>query len=100
MRRWLFVAALALLIADASGITSLLEPEACSFASATDRGSDSGCPAFCVRCNCCSGPVVQAIRPASTSLVPPITNAPHALDARPSSGVGPEILHVPKAHLA
>jgi hypothetical protein len=38
MRRWLFLAVLALLIADASGVTALVEPETCSFASTTDRG--------------------------------------------------------------
>lgn len=100
MRRWLFLAVLALLIADASGITAFIEPEICGFESATDRGPDGACPAFCVRCSCCTGPVVRADGHVLASFVPPVTNVPRPLDARPSSGISPEILHVPKARLA
>jgi hypothetical protein len=99
MRHWVFLAVLTLLIADASGLSAFVEPETCG-TSATDRGSDDACPGFCVRCACCAGPVVHAVAHALTSFVPPVTRVPRLAEARPSSGIGPEILHVPKAFLA
>jgi hypothetical protein len=100
MRRWLFLVVIVLLIADASGVTAFVEPENCGVDVATDRGQETPCPGFCVRCSCCNGPVVHAVRLVLTSSIPPIANAPSPLDPHVSSGVGPEILHVPKALLA
>jgi hypothetical protein len=100
VRRWLFLAVLGLLIADASGVTAFVEPETCGVDVTTDLGQATTCPGVCVRCSCCNGPVVNAVRPVLTSFIPPIANAPCPLDAHLSSGVGPKILHVPKTLLA
>ena len=98
MRRWLFIAILAALIADASGVTSLALPEPCGF-NVTDQAPDGGCPAFCPRCSCCAAPVVSgapALLFVTTlsrfSLLP----QNHALLV----GRSLDILHVPKALFA
>jgi hypothetical protein len=97
MRRALFIAVLALLISDASGLSSLLVPESCAIG-ADDSAPDNGCPAFCVRCtcNCCVSSVVST--PAielTTELLPPVALESDRSDRVPT-GRSFEILHVPK----
>jgi len=64
MRRAFFIAVLAVLIADASGVSSLLVPETCPIGT-IESAPDSGCPAFCVRCTCacCAGSIVHSTPP-------------------------------------
>jgi hypothetical protein len=100
MRQWLLFALLALLIADASGVIALAEPETCTVASTTEQGSDGGCAAFCVRCSCCAAPIVHGVRHILTAFVPLVTDVPRLADAPLPSGNGSEILHVPKDLLA
>ena len=88
---------LAVLIADASGISSLLEPEPCSV-SANESAPDSGCPAFCVRCSCgcCASPIVPMPAVAVTAeALPPIVLPLQAQHSLPT-GIPLDILHVPK----
>ena len=100
MRRWLLIAILGLLIADASGIAALAIPETCSLTSAADQAPDGACPAFCARCSCCAIPVLHATAPMTvTSLVPP-RRIISAIDGGLPVGSSPDILHVPKPHLA
>lgn len=100
MRRALLSAIVALLMADASGITSLLEPEICAIGT-NDSLPDSGCPAFCVRCTCacCASSVeysapleiaVAALPPRAVALPTPATLP---------TGNPADILHVPKTLL-
>jgi len=97
VRRALFMAILAVLMADASGISSLLVSEPCSV-TANESGSDEGCPAFCVRCTCgcCASPIVPLPAAAFTAvgLVPHVVPAPPH-DSLPA-GDSLDILHVPK----
>jgi hypothetical protein len=97
MRRALFIALLALLISDASGINSLIVPESCSIG-ASEAAPDGGCPAFCVRCTCgCCASSVLSTTPMSlmTALLPPLAIPLPSLDRLPS-GISADILHVPK----
>src|SRR5262249_31748326 len=101
MRRVLFVAVLTVLIADASGLSSLLVPETCPIGT-NESAPDSGCPAFRVRCTCacCAAAIEQTTPPdVAVGAVPP---RPLVV---PASGVLPagsqaDILHVPKTLLA
>src|SRR5262245_28222871 len=97
MRRALLAAVPALLIADASGITSILVPKSCTI-SAGETRPDGGCSAFCVRraCASCVSPVFaerrttvagEAVSPDSVSL--PSRN-------RLPTGNPLDIFHVPK----
>jgi hypothetical protein len=97
MRRALFIAVLTILISDASGLSSLLVPEACAIG-ADDSTPDGGCPAFCVRCACacCASSVVST--PAVTlrvELLLPVILECDRLDRLPT-GTPLEILHIPK----
>jgi hypothetical protein len=97
MRRALFIAILTLLISDASGLSSLLIPEACVIG-ADDSATDSGCPAFCVRCacGCCVSSVVHTPAVAlKIELLPPVAVDCERPDRLPT-GTPSEILHVPK----
>jgi hypothetical protein len=97
MRRGLFIAMLALLVSDASGLSSLLVLEACAI-DASDSAPDGGCPAFCVRCTCacCVSSVVYAPAAALTiELLPPVAVERDRPDRLPT-GSSLEILHVPK----
>lgn len=100
VRRALFIAILAVLMADASGITSLLAPETCSV-TANETGPDEGCPAFCVRCTCgcCASPIVPMVAAtiAAQGLLPHVVPAPPR-DSLPT-GNSLDILHVPKTVL-
>src|SRR5262245_46885396 len=96
MRRALFIAVLALLLADASGFSALLVPEPCAIGT-TDSGPDGGCPAFCVRCSCacCAGAVVHKPPMTVTRVVSPpvfLHSAPFVL----TTGISLDIFHVPK----
>jgi len=100
MHRALFVALLALLIADASGVTSLVVPETCPIGT-SESAPDSGCPAFCVRCTCacCAASIVHTSPPETT-----VAAVPLCALALPSSralpiGIAADILHVPKTLL-
>jgi len=100
MRRVLFIAVLAVLIADASGVSSLLVPEMCPIGT-NESTPDSGCPAFCVRCTCacCAAAVEQTAPPdMAVAAVPP---SPLALPASRTlpTGSHADILHVPKTLL-
>jgi hypothetical protein len=96
MSRALFGMLLALLIADASGINSLLVPETCTIGESESR-PDSGCPAFCVRCACacCTSPIVKTAAIASTVLLPRVARSPVPADDV-NAGVPVDILHIPK----
>ena len=98
MRRWFFIAILAVLIADASGVTSLTTPETCGFG-LTDQTPDGGCPAFCARCSCCAAPVLSA-EPAVVVTVTRAVSSPIAIEYVLPAGSSSDILHVPKALLA
>jgi len=97
MRRALLIAVLALLVADASGFSSLFVPETCAIG-VNESSPDTGCPAFCVRCtcSCCASSVVHNARIvlAGTQLAPIVVAIP-TLDRLPN-GTSPDILHVPK----
>jgi hypothetical protein len=97
MRRVLFIAVLAVLIGDASGISSLIVPESCPIG-ATESAPDSGCPAFCVRCTCaCCAASIEQTTPPDTA-VASLPLLPLAFVPSPSLPVGAhaDILHVPK----
>jgi hypothetical protein len=97
MRRVLFIALLAILVSDVSGLCSLVVPEPCAIG-ATESAPDGGCPAFCVRCTCacCACSVVyNAPTGVMAELLPAIPVPFHSLD-RLRTGVSPDILHVPK----
>ena len=100
MRRALFIALLALLIADASGVSSLVVPETCGVGT-NESSPDNGCPAFCVRCTCacCASPVMPML-PVTivTTLRPPI-NLPLAAHGALPAGAPFDILHIPKSLL-
>jgi hypothetical protein len=98
MRRWFFIAILAALIADASGVTSLALPEPCGF-NVTDQAPDGGCPAFCSRCSCCAAPVVSQ-PPALPFVIAPSRFSPLAQNHILPVGSSLDILHVPKALFA
>src|SRR5262245_20894415 len=100
MRRALFVAVLAVLMADASGLSSLLVPETCPIGS-SESAPDSGCPAFCVRCTCacCAAAIEQTTPPdMAVASVPPRPLALPASRTLPT-GSQADILHVPKVLL-
>src|SRR3954449_12767404 len=97
MHRAFFIAVLAVLIADASGVSSLLVPETCPIG-ATESTPDGGCPAFCVRCTCacCAASIEHSAPPATTvTALPPL---PLGLQSAPPLPAGSnfDILHVPK----
>jgi len=97
MRRALLIAVLALLVADASGFSSLLVPETCAIG-VNESSPDTGCPAFCVRCtcSCCATAVVHnALVVLAEAQPTPIVVAVPTLDPLPN-GTSPDILHVPK----
>ncbi|MGB7217387.1 MAG: hypothetical protein WBD07_01150 [Vicinamibacterales bacterium] len=99
MRRWLLLALFAFLLADAGGLTAFAGPDACTFAS-TDRGPDGSCPTFCVRCGCCATPILHTVADAVDVFALPTASLPRIADGALPSGIGPEILHVPKFRLA
>src|SRR5690348_1872357 len=97
MRRAFFLAVLAVLLADASGVSSLLVPESCPIGT-TESAPDSGCPAFCVRCTCaCCAASIEHATPPDTMVVglPAITLALPSSSPLPA-GSHADILHVPK----
>jgi hypothetical protein len=100
MRRALFIALLALLIADASGISSLVVPETCAVG-LDESGPDSGCPAFCVRCTCacCASPVVPMLPVTMVTAFLSPTNLPPATHGALPAGVPFDIFHIPKSLL-
>src|ERR1041384_3458049 len=101
MRRALFIVVLMLLILDASGLGSLLVPEACPI-DASDSAPDGGCPAFCVRCTCacCVSSVVYTPAVAlATELLLRVAVDSDRPDRLPA-GTSLEILHVPKPLLS
>jgi hypothetical protein len=99
MRRVLFALALVLLMADATGIASLVTPDNCETASATDAGRD-GCDAFCLRCSCCSARVVVTfVRPIESVATIVATLVAPESQVLPE-GSTREIFHVPLSLLA
>src|SRR3954471_12368230 len=101
MRRALLIAVLGLLMADASGVSSLLVPETCPIGT-TESAPDSGCPAFCVRCTCaCCAASVEHTTPPDTTVaaLPPLKLVLPSLSPLPA-GRHPDILHVPKTLVA
>src|SRR5262245_19709185 len=100
MRRSLFIVVLAVLMADASGLSSLLVPETCPIGT-SESTPDSGCPAFCVRCTCgcCAAAIEQTTPPdMAVAAVPPGPLALLAPRTLPT-GSQADILHVPKTLL-
>jgi hypothetical protein len=99
MRRALFLAMLAILMSDASGITSLIVPEACALES-SDGTPDGGCPAFCVRCACpcCVSGVEHNIPTEMGAPLLVVLLMPPLLEHFPSRIVR-DILHIPKTLL-
>ena len=100
MRRALFIAVLAVLLADASGVSSLLVPETCPIGT-SDSAPDSSCPAFCVRCTCacCAASIEQSTPPdVAVAPAPPSALALLSLSALPT-GSHADILHVPSSSL-
>jgi hypothetical protein len=101
MRRVLFIAILAVLISDASGVSALLVPEVCPIGT-TESAPDSGCPVFCVRCTCaCCATSIESSSFVDVSAypLPPASVPPPGWIALPIGRVA-DILHVPKALLA
>jgi hypothetical protein len=100
MRRVFLIAVLAVLMPDASGLSSLLVPETCPIG-ASESAPDSGCPAFCVRCTCacCAASIegTPAINVVATAL-PPATVQPLSTGALPHGSTA-DILHIPKTLL-
>ena len=97
MRRALLVAVLAVLVADASGISALLAPETCAIETG-ESAPDGGCPAFCVRCTCasCAASIeYHAPDEPSVEAIPPVALALRAMTPLPI-GSPADILHVPK----
>jgi hypothetical protein len=100
MRRALFIAVLAVLIADATGASSLLLAETCPIGT-IESAPDGGCPAFCVRCTCaCCARSIEHTAPPDLTVasVPPLALALPLPPALPS-GTTADILHVPKTLL-
>jgi hypothetical protein len=100
MRRALFIALLALLIADASGVSSLVVPETCGFGT-NESSPDNGCPAFCVRCSCacCASPVMPMLAVTIVTTLRPPVDLPLAAHGALPAGVPFDILHIPKSLL-
>jgi hypothetical protein len=97
MRRAFLIAMLALLIADASGLTSLVAPETCAIG-ADESAPDSGCPAFCVRCTCaCCASSVEtgSVMCIAFESLPPLAVAPSPRLVLPA-GRAADIFHVPR----
>jgi hypothetical protein len=97
MRRAFLMAVLALLMADASGVSSLLIPETCAIGT-TESAPDGGCPGFCVRCTCgcCASAVVHTVPLNIVARdVPPVPFTVLS-DHRLPAGAARDILHVPK----
>lgn len=96
MRSAFLIAALTLLIADASGVSSLLIPETCAIGT-SESGPDTGCPAFCVRCTCgcCASAVVYTVPVNIARAVLPVFFAIPSNHRLPA-GSARDILHVPK----
>jgi hypothetical protein len=97
MRRAVLIAVLAVLMADASGVSSLVVPETCPIGT-TESALDSGCPAFCVRCTCaCCAASIEHTAPPDTT-VAALPRLPLALPSAPPLPAGShfDILHVPK----
>jgi len=96
MRRALFLVALAILVCDASGITSLLVPEPCAIGT-SDSTPDGGCPAFCVRCACpCCVSGVEHSVPVVISAQPFIVPVTVLSLEHLRTGAVRDILHIPK----
>jgi hypothetical protein len=93
-RVFLFIV-FAVLLADASGATSLIAPEECTTAF-NDTLPDGNCPALCVRCVCCAQIVVPADMQPSIAIDRAVTPLRQARLVVLPSGVPHDILHVPK----
>ncbi|MBK9240782.1 MAG: hypothetical protein IPL75_11070 [Acidobacteria bacterium] len=95
MRRVALLLVAFVLSVNFSGMGALLVPEPCSITEESEA-SDSACPPSCVRCGCCSQPIVAALtvqfvpRAASPAATVTVPDAPLLGDIR-------EILHVPKS---
>jgi len=99
MRRALFIAVLAILVSDASGVTSLIVPEPCALET-SDSTPDGGCPAFCLRCACpCCVSAVEHCAPVAISTQAFVVPVPAPLLQHLPTGVVHDILHIPKTPL-
>jgi len=99
MRRALFIAVLAILVSDASGITSLIVPEPCALET-SDSTPDGGCPAFCLRCACpCCVSSVEHSVPIQISAPTFVVSAPAPSLQHLPTGVVHDVLHIPKIPL-
>jgi hypothetical protein len=100
MRRALFLAVLAIVMSDASGITSLIVPEPCAL-EASGSTPDGGCPAFCLRCACpCCVSAVEHSVPIHISARPFVVPVPTPSLEHLQTGIVHDILHIPKVPLA
>lgn len=97
MRRALFITLLALLIADASGLSSLVVPETCGVGT-HESSPDNNCPAFCVRCTCacCASPVTPMSPVTIVMTLRHRIEAPLAVHGTVPAGVPLDIFHIPK----
>jgi hypothetical protein len=99
MRRALFIAVLAILVSDASGITSLIVPEPCALET-SDSTPDGGCPAFCLRCACsCCVSAVEHSGPVPISTEGFVVRVPAPALQHLPTGVVQDVLHIPKIPL-
>jgi hypothetical protein len=96
MRRAVFIAVLAVLLADASGVSSLLVPEMCPIGT-NESTPDSGCPAFCVRCTCacCAASIVYTAPPEMIAAPVPLSPLLLPTSSALPTGSHADILHVP-----
>lgn len=91
--RLLFLAIVALLLCDTSGLVAFVSPETCT--SVSDTAPDSSCPPTCVRCGCCAQPIVPvAIAPVAQSQL--CSSNPEPIRRLLPAGAPRDILHVPK----
>jgi hypothetical protein len=91
--RLFFLAIVAVLLGDATGLTAFISPETCT--AATDTQPDSKCASLCVRCACSATPIVPAAAFLLSSrelCAQPADAPPHAI----ALGSPHDILHVPK----
>jgi hypothetical protein len=100
MHRAFLITVLAVLMADASGLSSLLVPETCPIGT-TESAPDSGCPAFCVRCTCacCAASIEHSTSPDTAAAPAPLCAFTLPCPSALPDGSHVDILHVPKTLL-
>ena len=93
VRRAFLVIVLGILAMDATGLSALVSPEACT--TVQDSQPDGTCPALCVRCACCAQPIVPGIAASEVAMSSPqpvVDIYSHNI----ARSVPSKIFHVPK----